>query len=93
MVGKLERMPLWEVWKHAANDFTSWLEENIEELGEALDLDLSSGERDQNTGAFSADLVAENEGEAPRSRLRYLWLSSRCRRQGLNLHGPRPPGF
>lgn len=28
MIGKVERVKLQEVWKHEANDFTRWLEEN-----------------------------------------------------------------
>jgi hypothetical protein len=62
MVGKLERVPLREVWEHEAADFTRWLEENIDVLGEALDLNLSSAEREQSAGAFSVDLVAADEG-------------------------------
>jgi len=62
MIGKLERVPLREVWKHEATDFTRWLEENIDVLGEALDLNLSSAVREQTTGSFSVDLVAENQG-------------------------------
>ena len=65
MIGKLERVPLREVWKHEALDFTRWLEENIDVLGEALDLNLSSAEREQHAGAFSVDLVAEDEGGDP----------------------------
>jgi hypothetical protein len=65
MIGKLERIPLREVWKHEAMDFTRWLEENIDVLSEGLDLNLSSAEREQNAGDFSVDLVAEDEGGDP----------------------------
>ena len=37
MVGRIERVPLREVWKKEAKDFTSWLYENLEVLGEELD--------------------------------------------------------
>ena len=60
-IGKLERVPLREVWKHEALEFTKWLEENIDVLNEALDINLSSAEREQSAGAFSVDLVAEDE--------------------------------
>ena len=40
MIGKLQRVPLREVWKHEAHDFTKWLEENSDVLGEALDLSV-----------------------------------------------------
>lgn len=65
MIGKLERVALREVWKHEALDFTRWLEENIDVLGEALDLNLSSAERERAAGSFSVDLVAEDEGGDP----------------------------
>ena len=61
-IGKLERVPLREVWKHEAHDFTQWLEQNIDILNESLDLNLISVDREQAAGAFSVDLVAEDEG-------------------------------
>jgi hypothetical protein len=42
MVGRIERVPLREVWKKEAKDFTNWLYENLEVLGEELDLDLTA---------------------------------------------------
>ncbi len=61
-IGKLERVPLREVWKHEAQDFTQWLQENIDILNDVLDLSLVNVEREQAAGAFSVDLVAEDEG-------------------------------
>jgi len=61
VIGKLERLPLREVWKHEAYDFTQWLQENIEELNSALDLNLVNVDREQAAGDFSIDLVAEDE--------------------------------
>ena len=63
MVGeieKLQRVPLREVWRHEAYDFTQWLQENLDILNDTLDLELTSAEREQAAGAFSIDLVAEN---------------------------------
>lgn len=60
-IGKLERVPLREVWKHEASEFTKWLEENIDVLNDVLDINLSSVEREQSAGSFSVDLVAEDE--------------------------------
>ena len=59
-IQKLERVPLREVWKHEAYDFTQWLQENLDILNETLDLELTSAEREQAAGSFSIDLVAEN---------------------------------
>ena len=64
MIGKIERVKLREVWRHEAQDFTTWLEENIDILGEILNLKLSSVEREKNAGSFSVDLVAEDENGA-----------------------------
>ena len=62
IIGKLERVPLREVWKHEAQDFTQWLQQNIDVLNNALDLSLVNVDREQATGSFSIDLVAEDEG-------------------------------
>ncbi|HCU30503.1 MAG TPA: DUF4268 domain-containing protein [Sphaerochaeta sp.] len=61
-IGKLERLPLREVWKHEAYDFTQWLQDNIDVLNSALDLNLVNVDRETATGPFSIDLVAEDEG-------------------------------
>ena len=61
MVGKIERVPLREICKHEAYDFTSWLQDNIDTLNDALGLSLSNPEREQSAGSFNVDLVAEDE--------------------------------
>jgi len=61
MIGKIERLPLRSVWKHEANDFTVWLEDNLEELNDILDFNLSNVEREKAAGDFSVDLVAEDD--------------------------------
>ncbi|HTX12428.1 MAG TPA: hypothetical protein VME22_27670, partial [Solirubrobacteraceae bacterium] len=60
-IGKIERIPLREVWRHEAYDLTTWLEENIDVLNDVLELSLSNVEREQAAGAFSVDLTAEEE--------------------------------
>ncbi|MDB4793045.1 DUF4268 domain-containing protein [bacterium] len=60
-IGKLRRVPLREVWKHEALDFTTWLEQNIDIISESIELELISAEREQAAGAFSVDLVAEDK--------------------------------
>lgn len=60
-IGRLERVPLREVWKHEAYDFTSWLQQNIDVLNDAMDLQIISLERERAAGSFSIDLVGEDE--------------------------------
>ena len=60
-IGKLTRVSLREVWKHEALDFTRWLEENLDVVNDHLDVPLVSAEREQSTGSFSVDLLAEDE--------------------------------
>ena len=60
MIGRIERVPLKEVWKHEALDFTTWLEENIDILEEITGLNVSGVEREKSAGPFSVDLVAED---------------------------------
>lgn len=60
MIGKIRRVPLREVWKHEALDFTRWLEENVDVLNEVLDFTLISAEREKSAGDLNVDLVAED---------------------------------
>ena len=64
-IGKLVRVPLREVWRHEALDFTVWLQNNIDVINEVIDLNLSSAEREQSAGAFNVDIVAEDETGNP----------------------------
>lgn len=65
-IGKLTRVPLNEIWKHEALDFTPWLADNIEVLGEALNLkDLRVVEREKTVGSFSLDILGEDASGAP----------------------------
>ena len=60
MIGKIQRVKLREVWRHEALDFTTWLEENIDVLNDALDLTIINADREQTAGDFSVDIVAED---------------------------------
>lgn len=64
-IGRIQRVGLREVWSHEALDFTTWLEENVEIITEATGLQLSGVEREQRAGAFSVDLIAEDEDGHP----------------------------
>lgn len=61
MIGKIQRVPLREVWKHEAYDFTEWLQDNVDVLNDVIDISLSSAEREHSAGDFNVDLVAEDE--------------------------------
>jgi hypothetical protein len=61
VVGRIERVPLREVWRHEAHDLTRWLEENVDVLNDVLGVSLVSAEREQSAGAFSVDLVAQDD--------------------------------
>lgn len=59
-IGRLQRVPLRELWKNEALDFTAWLAENIDVLSDALDIELSVLEREKDAGAFAVDILASD---------------------------------
>lgn len=61
MIGKIQRVGLRDVWKHEALNFTTWLEENITVLNEALGTNLTIVNREVDAGDFSVDLTAEDD--------------------------------
>ncbi len=60
-VGRIERRPLRDVWRHEAYDFTAWLADNIDVVGEAIGIELVSAERERAAGIFSLDILAEDK--------------------------------
>ncbi|MBE7467632.1 MAG: DUF4268 domain-containing protein [Anaerolineales bacterium] len=59
-IGRLELVPLREIWRNEAHNFTAWLAENLDFLEEVLETKLSLIEREVSVGSFSADLLAED---------------------------------
>jgi len=59
-IGRLEVVPLRELWRHEALDFTRWLAENLDLLAEKVGGDLIFLEREVPAGGFSADIMAED---------------------------------
>lgn len=59
-VGTLQHLAARDVFDHEAYDFTTWMEANIDSLGEVLGVGLSAAEREKTVGSFSVDLVAED---------------------------------
>src|SRR3972149_7274008 len=60
MIGKLKKVPLREIWKNEAKDFTTWLSENIDALNESLEVNFTVVEREKVVGDFYIDIVAED---------------------------------
>ena len=61
-LGTIEQVDLREVWPHEAQDFTPWLAENLDKLGEALGLELELQEREAPVGPFFLDVLAYDRG-------------------------------
>ena len=61
-LARIERVDLKEVWPHEARDFTPWLAEHLDELGEALGLDLELHSQEASVGPFSLDILAREVG-------------------------------
>ena len=62
-VARLEPVDLRKVWKNEASDFTPWLAKNLEELGEALGIDLEFIGIEAPVGRFSLDILARDVNE------------------------------
>lgn len=62
-LGKLKKVDLREHWKHEALDFTRWLAEteNLDELGDAIGIDIELIQTEAGVGRFSADILAQEE--------------------------------
>jgi len=65
MIGKIQRVPIKEVWSNEAYDFTPWLRDNIDILNDILSFTLTSAESEQSAGSFSVDIVAEDDSGNP----------------------------
>jgi hypothetical protein len=61
VVAKIERVALRDVWRHEAHHLTRWLEENADVLHDVLGFTLTVIDRERQAGAFSVDLVAEDD--------------------------------
>jgi len=59
---KLVSVPLREIWKHEAIDFTQWLamQENLDLLAEEIGMDLLNPQTEVNVGSFNVDILAED---------------------------------
>ena len=61
-LGTIEQVALREVWPHEAANFTPWLADNLDRLGEALGLELDLQSAEAAVGTFSLDILARDLG-------------------------------
>jgi hypothetical protein len=60
MIDRIARVPLRQIWKHEASDFTTWLIDNVDVLNDIVGIDIVNPEREQSTGNFNVDIKAED---------------------------------
>ncbi len=60
MIGRLSDVSPRDAWRHEAHEFTPWLAENLDQLGDALGLQLDAEGVEVAVGAFSADIIARD---------------------------------
>ena len=62
-LGKLEEIDIRKVWQHEQYDFSKWLasEENIQELGDSLNLSLTDVETEKFVGNYRCDILCKDE--------------------------------
>ena len=65
-VASLEEVPLREVWRDEARDFTPWLAADPDQLGKALQMDLELEGAEVPVGPFSADVVLRDTNTGQR---------------------------
>ena len=61
-LGRLEQIPVRQIWENEALDFTPWLaqEENLQMLGDVLGIELELEVTEKNVGPIRADIVCRN---------------------------------
>ncbi len=59
-LGKIEAVNVREVWAHEAGDFTPWLADSLDLLGDALGMKLEAVQTEAAVGDFSLDILARD---------------------------------
>lgn len=61
-LGKLREVDIRKVWPHEQYDFSKWLaaEENIQELGNVLNLSLTDIETERLVGSYRCDILCRD---------------------------------
>jgi len=60
--GTLVYLDIRDMWLNEARDFTPWLKDNIDKLGEVIGIDLEVIQSEADVGDFSLDLLAKDLG-------------------------------
>lgn len=60
LVAKLDFEPVRKVFRHEAQNFTTWLEQNLDVLAERLGIDINLVQREKKVGDFNVDLECED---------------------------------
>ena len=55
-IGRLERVPLEELWRHEERSFTPWLEDNPDVLSDTIGIQLSAVQRESPVGAYTGNI-------------------------------------
>ena len=58
--GKIKKLNVREIWQNEAHNFTPWLAENLDKLGESVGMDLELVEQEASVGNFSLDILAKD---------------------------------
>ena len=61
-LARIEEVDLRKQWPNEADDFTPWLQDNMDLLGDALGIELEVQQREASVGTFSLDLLARDVG-------------------------------
>ena len=56
----MKKVHLRDVWKHEAKDFTPWLLENPDVLGDALNIEVEFSQSEQQVGPYAVDIIGKD---------------------------------
>ena len=59
-LGRLEPVDPLTMWRFEEREFTPWLLENADALGDVLDIDVELSEREHRVGPFELDLIGRD---------------------------------
>ncbi|MCY4529136.1 MAG: DUF4268 domain-containing protein, partial [Chloroflexi bacterium] len=65
-LGTLEHVDVKDVWDNEPGDFTPWLADNLERIGDAIGIDLDLVATEMFVGRYRADIVAQVPNDSTR---------------------------